>query len=329
MREELGHPRLGFGEWREAIAPIFDVRPLGPGRDAGFHAELTRHNLGTALVGSVATSAQRYERSESLIGAVGVDHVLIQLYEAGQTTLDLDEGEAHAGPGDILILDLSRPVHSHASDMRALNLVLPRNLLPLDADALDELHGTVLPARDPRGRLAGDHLRSLSNAAPALDQATATELAQASAHLLSACLSASLRREQDAPATLTATLTTICRFIDRQICDPELDATMLCGTFGLSRSALYRLFAPMGGVSEHIRRRRLARARLALNASALERGGIGKLARRFGFSSDDVFSRAFKAQFGVSPREAAQMRGLAPIDHADDSLTTWLRHLTG
>lgn len=329
MQEEPGHPKLGFGEWREAVAPIFDVRPLEPGRDAGFHAELSRHNLGTALVGSVATSAQRYERSESLIGAVGIDHVLIQLYEAGHTAVDLDEDERRAGPGDVLILDLSRPMRSHASDMRALNLVLPRNLLVLDPDSLDGLHGTVLPAQDPRGRLAGDHLRSLSRAAPALDPTTAADLAQASAQLLSACVSTSLRRDQDAPATLTATLMALCRFIDRNIRDPELDAAMLCSAFGMSRSALYRLFAPMGGVSDHIRRRRLARARLALNASALERGGIGKLARRFGFSSDDTFSRAFRAQFGVSPREAAQMRSHARVDHGDDSLTTWLRHLTG
>src|SRR6478752_3394227 len=99
---------------------------------------------------------------------------------------------------------------------------------------------------------------------------------------------------------------------------------MLCSAFGLSRSALYRLFAPLGGVSDYIRRRRLERARLALNGASLERGGIGKLARRFGFSSDDAFSRAFKARFGVAPREAAQIRVLAPAEPGDDSLEAWL-----
>jgi len=102
---------------------------------------------------------------------------------------------------------------------------------------------------------------------------------------------------------------------------------MLCSAFGLSRSALYRLFAPLGGVSDYIRRRRLERARLALNGASLERGGIGKLARRFGFSSDDAFSRAFKARFGVAPREAAQIRVLAPAEPGDDSLEAWLRRL--
>lgn len=327
MGGEGNHARQLFGEWRETIAPIFDVRPLSADWDAGFHAELDRHHLSTALVGQVATSAQHYERSESLIGAVGVDHLLIQLYEAGHTTLDLDGEETHAGPGDVLVFDLSRPVRSHATDMRAVNLVLPRSLLALDAGSLDRVHGTVLSSASPLGSLAGDHLRSLLKVAPTLEAAAAQDVAKAGAQLLSACLSPSLMRDREAPATLTATMATICRFIDRRIGDPALDARMLCSAFGLSRSALYRLFAPIGGVSEYIRQRRLARARLALNASTRGRGGIGKIARQLGFSSDDAFSRAFKAQFGITPRDAAHLRISPSIETNDGSLANWLRQL--
>ncbi len=316
-----------FGSWRETIAPIFDVRPLTCDWDAGFHAELDRHHLSTALVGQVATSAQHYERSESLIGAVGVDHLLIQRYEAGHTTLDLDGEEIHAGAGDVLVFDLSRPIRSHATDMRAVNLVLPRSLLALDAGSLDRVHGTVLPGASPLGSLAGDHLRSLLKAAPTLEPVAAPDIAKASAQLLSACLSPALMRDSEAPATLAASVAMICRFIDRRIGDPDLDARMLCSAFGLSRSALYRLFAPIGGVSDYIRQRRLARARLALNASARGRGGIGKIARQFGFSSDDAFSRAFKAQFGIAPRDAAHLRLSPSLEAGDGSLANWLRHL--
>ncbi len=328
MGRDGDQARQLFGSWRETIAPIFDVRPLAGDWDAGFHAELDRHHLSTALVGQVATSAQHYERSESLIGAVGVDHLLIQRYEAGYTTLDLDGEEVHAGPGDVLVFDLSRPVRSHATDMRAVNLVLPRSLLALDAGSLDRVHGTVLSGASPLGSLAGDHLRSLLKAAPTLEPAAAPDIAKASAQLLSACLSPALMRESEAPATLTASVAMICRFIDRRIGDPALDARMLCSAFGLSRSALYRLFAPIGGVSDYIRQRRLARARLALNASARGRGGIGKIARQFGFSSDDAFSRAFKAQFGIAPRDVAHLRLSPSLEAGDGSLANWLRHLT-
>lgn len=327
MGREGNHARQLFGNWRETVAPIFDVRPLAASWDSGFHAEIERHHLSTALVGQVATSAQHYERSESLIGAVGVDHLLIQLYEAGHTTLDLDGEETHARAGDILVFDLSRPARSRASDMRAISLVLPRSLLALDAGSLDRAHGAVLSSASPLGSLAGDHLRSLLKAAPTLEPAAAPDIARASAQLLSACLSPTLMRDRDAPATLTTTVAMICRFIDRHIGDPGLDARVLCSAFGLSRSALYRLFAPIGGVSDYIRQRRLARARLALNASARERGGIGKIARQFGFSSDDAFSRAFKAQFGIAPRDAAHLRLSPSVEPDDGSLANWLRKL--
>ncbi|MCA0421183.1 MAG: helix-turn-helix domain-containing protein, partial [Proteobacteria bacterium] len=170
-------------------------------------------------------------------------------------------------------------------------------------------------------------LRSLLKAAPTLEPAAAPDIAKASAQLLSACLSPALMCESDAPATLAASVAMICRFIDRRIGDPALDARMLCSAFGLSRSALYRLFAPIGGVSDYIRQRRLARARLALNASARGRGGIGKIARQFGFSSDDAFSRAFKAQFGIAPRDAAHLRLSPSLEAGDGSLANWLRHL--
>lgn len=327
MRESSTHPQRSFNEWRDTIAPIFDVQSLAPNDDSGFHAELSRHHLGVALVGDVATTAQRYERSESLIGAVGVDHLLIQLYEIGHTVLDLGKREAQASPGDVLVFDLSRPVRSHASDMRAISLVLPRSLLNLDGNALDQAHGAVLSGRDPLGQLAGDHLRAMHRAVPTLDTRSAPAVAKASAQLLAACLSPSLMRDQEAPATMTATVAKICRFIDLRIGDPTLDARTLCSAFGLSRSALYRLFAPTGGVLEYIRRRRLARARLSLNASTLARGGIKKLARQFGFSSDEAFSRSFRSEFGISPREAAQQRLLMATNPNDDSLTNWMQRL--
>jgi AraC-like DNA-binding protein len=328
VTEERTAGRLSSERWRAEIAPVFAVRPPADGGESEIGGAIIRHHLGAAVVGEVEASAQGYLRSEQLIGAVGVDHLLVQVYRAGRTVLEIDGREIEAGPGDVLFFDLSRPVRSQATAMRAINMVLPRALLDLDADTLDGAHGTVLEGASGAGALAGQHLQSLLATAPALTGPAAGGIVKASAGLLAACLAPALRRERDAPATLTATLATICRFIDREIGNPDLDAALLCAAFGLSRSALYRLFAPVGGVAEYIRRRRLARARLALNTVPPGRGGIGRIARQFGFSSDDAFARAFKARFGVAPREALQLRALPPAQAEEDSLTDWLRRLS-
>ena len=318
-----------FERWREEIAGIFDVRPLDPDFRDGFHGDVNRYNLGSALLGRVATSAQRYTRSEGLIGAVGVDHLLVQLYESGNTTLEIDGSEVHVRANDVVVIDLSRPLRSHASAMRATNLVIPRTVLDLDANALDNVHGAVLSGDSALGRFAGDHLRGLIAAAPDLPPHASEKLVEASAAILSAGLSRGLLRDREGRTAQTASLLMLRRFVENNLADPDLGPALLMRRFGLSRSALYRMFAPLDGVSEYVRNRRLDRANLLLNATTGARGGVGSLARQLGFSSEDAFSRAFRSRFGLSPRDAARAR-LAELVEADGgrgSLTAWLRRL--
>jgi AraC-like DNA-binding protein len=318
-----------FRHWRESIASIFDVRPLDPDYRETFQGRIDRHNLGVALVGEVSTSAQSYTRSESLIGAVGVDHLLVQLYDRGSTTLDLDGTEVRVEPNDIVVLDLSRPLASHATAMRAFNIVLPRGLLNLNAASLDRAHGAVIPRHSAFGRIAGDYLRTLALTAPDLPAQGSADLIEATAALLSACLAPSLLKDQEAPVSLTASAARLRRFIDHHLSDPALGPELLMRRFAVSRSVLYRLFSPLGGVSDYIRERRLERASLMINSATLQRGGVGALARQLGFPSEDAFSRAFKSRFGHTPRDFARMRNAAPsLPRDGESLTSWLTQLS-
>jgi AraC-like DNA-binding protein len=72
---------------------------------------------------------------------------------------------------------------------------------------------------------------------------------------------------------------------------------------------LYRAFDSFGGVAAYITTRRLDRAFEALVARRDRALTIGEIARRHGFTSDAHFSRAFRARFGLSPREVEDMPG--------------------
>ena len=76
---------------------------------------------------------------------------------------------------------------------------------------------------------------------------------------------------------------------------------------GLSRSALYWLFEPYGGVAAYLLERRLARVR-ALLADRREHRRISELAFAHGFASEAHFSRAFRRCFGLTPSD---VRGTA------------------
>lgn len=72
---------------------------------------------------------------------------------------------------------------------------------------------------------------------------------------------------------------------------------------GVSRSRLYRIFEPLGGVASYIRRQRLLRTRDALSDIADTRS-ISRIAEEWGFVDASAYSRTFEHEFGISPKEA-------------------------
>jgi AraC-like DNA-binding protein len=105
-------------------------------------------------------------------------------------------------------------------------------------------------------------------------------------------------------------LARVKRLIRENIGAATLGPARLCAAAGMSRSQLYRLFEPLGGVARHIQRERLAFARRRL-ADPADRSGIARIAEAAGFFEPSTFSRAFRQEYGVSPREfrAAALSG--------------------
>ncbi len=103
----------------------------------------------------------------------------------------------------------------------------------------------------------------------------------------------------------------VCEVIDRCLADRSLDGESLARATHLSRSTLYRLVAPFGGVGSFIIRRRLEAARDVLAAHD-HRDTLSELAEQVGFASASHLSRAFLDHFGMRPgefRTAARNQG--------------------
>ncbi|MEO1303490.1 MAG: AraC family transcriptional regulator [Pseudomonadota bacterium] len=93
----------------------------------------------------------------------------------------------------------------------------------------------------------------------------------------------------------------ICRYVERNLGDPDLTASSILRDFGVSRAGLYRMFEPQGGVRHYITERRAIRAVLELSKGVQTRGAVQAVADRWGFSTGPNFNRVIKRMFGASP----------------------------
>lgn len=89
--------------------------------------------------------------------------------------------------------------------------------------------------------------------------------------------------------------------IFEQAGDPKLTPAVIAAQLGISLRQLYRGFTGSESPAARIRRRRLDRAAEIL-ATRSGPGDVERVAAECGFVSAEYFSRAFRREFGLSPR---------------------------
>lgn len=303
-------PEAQFENWRLATASIFNARPLLEDYKTSFRGELETYNLERFLIGTSRSSPLTTCRDEILVGAVGVDHLLFQLYLSGEAEFDAEGRAGRVGPGDLVCFDLSRRHRATLTDVHAVSLVVPRSLILLPPRALDIAHGATIPGESGLGALLSHQIIGLGDCVPRLARSEVGPAATLVEAIINVALSNCGRAQiEDRSVPFALSLQAVRAYIDDHICEPALTPEMISRQLGISRSALYRIFEPLGGISDYIRDRRLDRAALHLASVGLGRGAVSRLSFAVGFASEATFSRAFRGRYGLSPREAIMRAG--------------------
>jgi AraC-like DNA-binding protein len=101
----------------------------------------------------------------------------------------------------------------------------------------------------------------------------------------------------------------VMRYIAVHLSDPALSPGTIAAALHMSRRTLYKVLtlsnetADGTGVAAMIRRERLVRARRILVDPAYGDRTIGQIGAEVGIPSAALFSRLFRAEFGVAPRD--------------------------
>jgi len=287
--------------------------------------------LGQIMIGDRQISPVHKQRLAPRARADGIDHYQILLSRTGLITGDADGVDIVVQPGGLLLLDLARPWRLSCTPSSHVTFVMARDALTSLLPAGGMPNGLVLQGAP--AALLTQYLTALVESLPYLTVAQAPHLEQATYNMLGACLApcgagAGDRLERARPQIAARARGTIQRAVDARLHDPLLSPEAIASVAGLSRSALYRLMQPEGGVAAFVLARRMARARRML-ATLEPSMRIADVAAACGFQCEAQFSHSFRRETGITPSEArrqgARLLTRASEDAADGNPATQIR----
>lgn len=287
--------------WRESQASSFlpfEARAERPA-DERFHARVERRAIGPLAIVDYECGCARGRRGPRQIAGTDGDLIGFLTLRSGQMGLTLDGGSMLARPGDGVVWDGSAPGSFTAvTPIAKRTLVMPRELMRTALPGFERSLSRPLRGGGPLALLRQfiDTLFDLAATLQGAGQAAAVDGALA---LVRGALEAQVPAGTDLRATLVLQ---VPRFVEAHLGDPDLSPATIARAHAVSVRTLYEAFAGTGETpAALIRRRRLERCHTELAAPG--RASVTDVAMRWGFRDSSHFSRAFRAHFGVTPRE--------------------------
>ncbi|WKU48729.1 helix-turn-helix domain-containing protein [Streptomyces sp. VNUA116] len=305
--------------WHEAVSHTFIPLDVALLESAPAPATITSHRLGALQVSLVRAGPQRVERGAGLIARGGEDHLTLALQHRGTARLVQGGHQVELRPGTFAISDAGRPFAKELPEPFVFTAFhWPRSAAGVSEEDLRVLTATAFDTGDDTGddtaRLVAAYLECLSRSAGSMEPRQASRLATTALDLLVAL--AHERRGRSVPEAPEAALATLARVKDhilRHLGDPDLSPERIAAAHHVSVRYLHKLFRFEGvTVARWIRRRRLEVCRRELARPTEDRATVAAVAGRWGFVSASHFSRAFRAAYGVSPREWQACSGTGP-----------------
>jgi AraC-like DNA-binding protein len=290
-----------FEAWCRWYRPAFEVQPLRPLFD-GFPATNWNWTLNGLTVSRIHSPPTLVGRPRSVIRRSPTDHWAITLSERSASDVQVRDMALEVPAGSPLVLSLGEEMRiTRSEDDDRVQLLLSRDHFGGIAHVLESVKGATLPTS--QGRLLADFMHLLERNLPNLAPEDTSRLPNAVGAMVAACLAPTADRMASARRQIDLTLMErVRRVVRRNLRSPSLGPNRLCREAAMSRSQLYRVLEGEGGAARYIQRRRLSES-FALLCDGSHNFAIGKVAEMLCFADASSFSRAFRQEFGVTPRE--------------------------
>ncbi len=230
----------------------------------------------------------------------------------GSECLIIDGREIDLRPGNFVLWDSARPMtFITGENLHQVTLAVTHDRLHRVFPQAGDFVGKPLSAATGLNRLFANHLLSLDEQFGELPCDQARSVLDSSIDFLAATLDSSNCSADGVFAS--ELLRKIRRYIDQNLEDFDLSISNIAASHGISIRHLHRLFQGLDtSVARYIVKHRLDRCKHELSSSLHRRASITDIAFRWGFTDSGTFSKAFRREFGMTPRDfraAAKVQG--------------------
>jgi AraC family transcriptional regulator, positive regulator of tynA and feaB len=301
---------MGFDEWltllRSFIKLDLHVEKENRRTFSGRGRLLSVHGL--PAFDAVAANISRVERTARDVRLDGYDHYAVALPLAGSTAVSQNGRVAELAPGDLVLVDSTRPLdyfpHRH---LRLLFFRLPRRMV------ISNLGFEPRGGLSSSGTLAG---RLILQLAAEIAEGGYPPSAHGNAHMqLAICdlLGVLFARpdgdRQPSSRHAERLFARVCSVVKDGFADPDLTPSAVAAAAGISLRYLQKLFTPRGTTcGQFIHAMRLDHAARLLQRRAISGTNrpLSDIAFEAGFRDYKFFSSKFRQRFGCGPGEYAQ-----------------------
>lgn len=281
-----------FEVYRELYSAGSEASALGD----DFSARLTARRVGQMVMFERFINQVAHERSETRVRHDDIEHVILQLNVGGQFDVETPFGRHNVLPGQVVLFDLTLPQRTQSHHAHILTFSVPRTFVEGGSGDLSHLHGRVLDGL--HAPLLANTMNMMVRHAPALVGDHQNRLASAFREILAIAVPSPDRNRQRSDVSGSKRLRIL---IENNLNHPQLSPEWLSRQAGLSRTRIYEIFQPSGGVSRYIQHRRATRLRALLLQPSTARASVATLAFAAGFSNESHATRVFREQFGMPP----------------------------
>ena len=296
-------PSDRLAAWGEMVWQLLGRLRSDTYGDQHFRGHLEYADIGELRLGRLSASRHRVVRTPDLIRKDDRGFLKLVVKLRGNAWFEQNSRRVMLHPGEWSIYDTMRAYTvANVCAIEQLVLLIPRGKILVNGLRPDDLMVQRYSARSGIGRLAYQFMSTAFDEIAACSSVASDDIADTIAHLVRHSLLE--RAGECSPLAARESLRDrIKNFIDAHLRDPQLSIDDVAQACNCGKRNLHKVFRDEGTtISQYLWQQRLARCRNDLDNPELAGRSITDIAYSWGFNSSTHFSRAFKEEFGVSPR---------------------------